>query len=89
MADSFEGLKHFDLHAECVNAGLQIDSHYSDLYVLATPEARELIRKSGFYYTAFTSQIDGKMWYEIPFAFTPFWESKSDVAARTLKKLLP
>lgn len=57
-------------------AGCKIDNHASDLYVLATTESSRIIRDSGKKYGIFTSEIDGKRWFEIPFAYLPFWEAK-------------
>lgn len=52
-----------------------IDHHCSDLYLCKTPEASALIRRYKFanQVTTFRSHLDGKIWYEIPFAFTPYW----------------
>ena len=64
-----------DIYAAIIAAGIPIDHHYSDLYVLATPEARAIIKASGWYgVTSFISQIDGRRWYDVPFAYAPFWE---------------
>lgn len=55
----------------------QIDHHASDLYVLDTPVARLVIRQFGRESSGFTSQIDGKRWLDVPFAYEPFWTKKS------------
>lgn len=64
------------IYQQMVEAGAEIDNHKSDLYVKSTPKTREIIR--GYEYlnsvTTFTSQIDGQLWMDIPFAFDPFWE---------------
>ncbi len=57
-------------------AGVPIDHHESDLYVLDMPIARTLIAKHGKKGTAFTSQIDKRRWIDVPFAYDPFWEKK-------------
>ena len=57
-------------------AGIPLDQHESDLYALATHEAREIVKTSGWSHTTFVSQIDGKIWLDIPFAYEPFWEAK-------------
>lgn len=59
-------------------AGIPIDHHASDLYLQATPAARALItawdyRIDGWRVRTFRSQIDGRTWYDIPFAYRPFW----------------
>jgi hypothetical protein len=57
-------------------AGCKMDSHESDLYVLATPESRRIVHESGWTFEAFVSQIDGKVWLDVPFAWEPFWEGR-------------
>ena len=75
------------LYQDCIKLGLKIDSHESDLYIEDTPQARELLAKhakrgkrtytvDGFNVAKFYSQIDGKPWLDVPFAYDPFWESK-------------
>ena len=62
----------------------QIDHHASDLYVLDTPVARLVIRQFGLNSSSFTSQIDGKRWLDVPFAYEPFWEKKSKRSHATI-----
>jgi len=62
------------LYKDLVRAGIPTDNHESDLYVLDTPEARETIKKYAYKFTTFTSDIDGKRWIDVPFAYEPFWE---------------
>lgn len=57
-------------------AGVPIDHHESDLYCLATSEARQIVKLSGWSHTTFTSQIDGQIWLDIPFAYEPFWGAR-------------
>ena len=62
-----------DVYAELKAAGVPLDNHESDLYALATEEARRIVKGSGWYgVEVFRSQIDGQLWIEIPFAFYPF-----------------
>lgn len=73
-AQAVEGASLYDkLKAE----GQQLDHHESDLYVKWTPEADAIIKAHGGPEAAnarpFTSQIDGKRWIDIPFAYTPWW----------------
>ena len=69
------------LYAALVAAGCEIDNHESDLYVRTTPEAMAIIRaKSGPMRSTiktFHSQVDGKMWLDIPFAFQPWWDARA------------
>lgn len=70
------------LYERLVAAGCEIDHHESDLYVKATPEALAIIED---YEAAsklknretFSSAIDGSPWYDLPFAYDPFWSAKA------------
>ena len=57
-------------------AGIPHDNHSSDLYIPVTEETKALVaqyeHKTSV--TVFTSQIDGKSWFDIPFAYEPFWK---------------
>ena len=63
-----------------------IDHHNygSDLYIKKTPESAKLIAEYEFKenVTTFRSQIDGCIWYDIPFAYTPYWEEVARKSAR-------
>jgi hypothetical protein len=67
------------IYSEAKRLGIPIDSHESDLYLKVTPESIELVKKYDISQInkQFTSQIDKTQWFDIPFAFDPFWENKS------------
>lgn len=65
-----------------VASGAKIDNHESDLYVEATEETRRIIAASKWTFSAFTSQVDGKRWYEVPFAYEPWWEARQAKVTR-------
>ena len=65
-----------DVYAALVAAGCQIDNHESDLYVKADETSRRIIRESGWYCSSFRNQIDGTTWFDLPFAFAPFWNKR-------------
>jgi hypothetical protein len=67
------------LYKEAKRLNIPLDHHESDLYLKVTPESTELVRKYDIYKTAkrFISQIEKEFWYDIPFAYDPFWESKA------------
>jgi len=68
--------KHATLYDACVAAGLEMDSHESDLYLRDTPQALALIVSyRGMRHGAkrFRSAVDGNIWFDVPFAFAPFW----------------
>lgn len=65
-----------DALTELVRAGVPYDHHESDLYLLDTPQAREILARHGLKGERFTSQIDGKAWLDVPFAYSPWWQDK-------------
>ena len=66
------------IYQEMVKHNIPTDSHESDLYVLKTPESEAIIRNWDYAYgvTTFVSQIDNRVWFDIPFAYSPWWESR-------------
>lgn len=60
-------------------AGIQTDNHESDLYFPENEVTREILARypaeQGIA-TRFVSQIDKQAWFDVPFAFTPYWERK-------------
>jgi len=68
-----------DIYEQLKNANIPLDNHESDLYALKTPESEAIIKNYTMrpFIKTFISQIDGKIWYDIPFAYTPFWAKKS------------
>lgn len=67
-----------DIYEEMKNAGVEISHHESDLYVPVNETTTEIVSRYEFKdnVTRFISQIDKKPWYDIPFAFNPFWDVK-------------
>jgi hypothetical protein len=68
------------LYEELIKAGCVIDHHESDLYVKCSEKAEtiilyhQLLPNSNLTYSQFRSNIDGSLWYEVPFAYDPFWK---------------
>lgn len=58
-----------------------IDHHESDLYIRKTPKSTELIKKltTDSLLSTFRDQIDNDIWYELPFCYDPFWQSKNNI----------
>jgi len=52
-------------------------SYGSDLYLKVTPTSKKLSAsfEGGRYVQIFRDQIDGELWFDIPFAYIPFWEN--------------
>lgn len=66
------------LYDKMLNAGVEIANHCSDLYVPVNEITRSIVNDYQFKanVTQFTSNIDGKQWFDIPFAFLPWWEAR-------------
>lgn len=67
------------LYSELRDAGVPIDNWHSDLQFLDTEKAREIlehfpIEKSNA--RRFVSNLDSKLWVEVPFAYVPWWEMR-------------
>jgi hypothetical protein len=75
-----------NLYDDLVGAGIPLDHHESDLYVLHTPMAVSIIRQHGQLGTPFIG-TDGKRWLDIPFAYMPFWRSREGKAKKA--KMFP
>ena len=65
-----------DLYDELKSTGVAMDNHESDLYVKGDPGIEEIIQKHGNRLWPFSNQIDGNLWFEIPFGYRPFWDKK-------------
>lgn len=61
-------------------AGVPLDNHESDLYAKATPDARRIVQEhyagQDHIVKTFISQIDQGLWFDLPFAFDPFWTAR-------------
>lgn len=77
------------LYRRLKKAGCEIGSWQSDLYVRATPEAVEIVKRyseetgAKISHRGFVSKADGLRWIEAPFAFEPFWAARTVKAAST------
>jgi hypothetical protein len=60
-------------------AGVPTGSWQSDLYVPVNDVTRPLIAAYRFRtnVTTFISQIEKTLWYDIPFAYEPWWEART------------
>ena len=65
--------------------GIEHGCHASDLYIPVNDETRALIKAYDFKcnVTMFVSNTDKKLWYDIPFAYQPFWERVDRIVAGT------
>lgn len=68
------------LYTEIVAAGIETDSHESDLYFPATPEARRILARwtleagNAVYFQHATKRTT---WIDVPFAFDPWWARRA------------
>ena len=67
------------LYDAITEAGIPTDSHESDLYIRATPEAAEILAQYPCAVTAkvFRSHVDGEWWWDVPFMYQPYWDAKA------------
>lgn len=64
----------------CADNGIEINSHYSDLYVPVSEAVRAICDaygKTGALRSAFRDNITGQLCYDIPFAYQPYWDDKA------------
>lgn len=58
----------------------EIGNHYSDLYVLKNEKSIPIVETHKKQFpvcvSSFKSQIDNKIWYDISFAYNPYWKNK-------------
>lgn len=66
------------VYDQVVAAGVKTSNHCSDLYAEVTEESTAIIKNYAFknQVTTFINALDGKLWYDIPFAFSPYWEKR-------------
>jgi hypothetical protein len=70
-----------NIYAECVELGIPTNSHYSDLYIPANQQTAALLKKHNITTAKiFTNQVEGGLWYDIPFAYSPWWEKRRGAA---------
>lgn len=67
-----------NIYDACKAAHVEIDNHESDLYIPVNELTQSLVEQYPHkeIVTKFVSQIDGKLWYDVPFAYEPYWEAK-------------
>jgi hypothetical protein len=68
------------LYEDLINAGIETANHSSDLYFPVTPETTEILDRHPLekkIAKQFRNNQDGKQWYDVPFAFLPYWEGKT------------
>jgi hypothetical protein len=65
------------IYEELKEAGVPVDSHESDLYAKVTPVSRGILaRYPKQSRSCFTSRVDKTAWFDIPFAYDPWWKER-------------
>jgi hypothetical protein len=67
------------LYEELTAAGVRISNHESDLYFEASAEAIAILQKYPLQKsnaTRFINQVEGGSWFDVPFAYDPWWEAR-------------
>ena len=64
------------LYDKLESMGVKMDHHESDLYVNASQEVENLIIEMGYRIYPFLNKIDGETWFDIPFAYLPWWRKR-------------
>lgn len=62
-------------------AGVKFASHETDLYIPATEQTRAILKQfplQDMIKTVFINQVEGGLWYDIPFAYIPAWQAKNN-----------
>lgn len=65
------------LYDKLVAAGVPLDHHESDLYAKVTDASRALIAAHTKGPLVFRSAVDGELWFDIPFAYMPWWRARA------------
>lgn len=70
------------IYDKMIENGIECSNHYSDLYVPVNPVTIEMLKQYEFKedVRVFTSNIDGKAMFNIPFAYKPYWIEKEHQA---------
>jgi len=69
------------IYTELKEAGVPLDDNRSDLYAKVMPESKVIVDAYEFKVnvSVFVSMMDGDKWYDIPFAFDPFFDAKGNL----------
>lgn len=65
------------LYTELVEAGIDINSHESDLYFPVSKESTAILdRHPELTWSTFIHQATGISWYDVPFMYEPWWRER-------------
>jgi hypothetical protein len=69
-----------DFYGNVIELGIEHDHHESDLYVPVNAQTKTMMNdyEYAMLVTTFKDQVTGNLWYDIPFAYTPWWEERAE-----------
>lgn len=82
---------HATLYDALIAAGIPVDSHESDLYFPVSERSTAILRRhprSHRQAEQFVNQAPGRVgerWWEVPFAYVPWWEDRARADKATAK----
>ncbi len=62
---------------------LEHSNHESDLYLVATKEAETIMQQYGKTGELFVDQVTGKLSFDIPFMYRPWWDKRTTQKAHS------
>ena len=67
------------IYEQMIKNQVPVGNHESDLYAKVTPMSTLIINEYEHRQNVktFKNNVDKTLWYDIPFAFDPFWKGKS------------
>lgn len=71
-----------DMYSAMVKAGVKIEHHESDMYVPVNDTTTEILKGYRFKKNVKVFYSGAKPWYDIPFAYVPFWEKQKQKAEK-------
>ena len=72
--------KFTSFYEKVVELGIEHDHHESDLYVPINTQTKTLMNdyEYAMLVTTFKDQVTENLWYDIPCAYTPWWEERTE-----------
>lgn len=71
------------LYEDLVAAGIETANHASDLYFPVTEQSTQILKRHpDVRASVFTSNVDGKLSYDAPFQYQPWWDARSEKEAK-------
>lgn len=65
------------IYKEIVARSIPHANHASDLYIPVTEETRALLKQFDITTaTTFINQVEGGLWFDVPFAYLPWWKER-------------